>query len=219
MKKLSILLILLLSVIMYSQTKVLQPTLRAGVNISEINGVKGEKKTDFYLGAALALNLSKFYTLQPELTYSNQGGSNIVKRERNYNGQTGEYEYTETIKDVDLEYLSISIANKFYVTPKRDFNLLIAPSFDILVANKSHEPENNNGGYQYYNHYDNISDVDLTMTVGAGYDFPFGLGIDARYKLGVINVLDTNFLFSSDGSSKNRVIQVGLNYKFNSNNN
>lgn len=188
-----------------------QPVLRGGMNTSEINGIKGDNKTDFYLGASLALNLSRFYTLQPEITFSNQGGENIYKLEKVYNSATGKYDYIGTYKNFDLQYLSIGVANKFYVTPRRDFHLLVAPSLDILLDDGFDNSRISSDGYYYDNYNDNdITGFDLAFAFGAGYEFPFGLGVEARYKVGIIDILD----FFSDGNSKNNVVQLGLNYKF-----
>lgn len=207
MRKYLIVSLLLVSAMLSSQVTI-QPGIRGGANFSKINGVKSDGKTDFYLGASISLNLSKFYTLQPEVTYTRQGGENIYKRENTYNPDTGQYEYVETYKDFDLAYLSVGVVNKFYVTPGRDFHLLIAPSFDILVEENN---EYNLGSAGYYVENDDVTDIDLTATLGAGYDFPFGLGIEARYKMGVVNVIDGAF---SSASTRNRVFQVGVNYKF-----
>ncbi|MEZ0130174.1 hypothetical protein AB9T88_10605 [Flavobacterium sp. LBUM151] len=51
-----------------------RPGIQAGINISKITDSGLDSKTDFYIGAFGALKLSKFYTLQPEITYSKQGG-------------------------------------------------------------------------------------------------------------------------------------------------
>ena len=61
-----------------------------------------------------------------------------------------------------------------------------------------------------------ISPLDLTFTGGIGYEFGFGLGIEARYKQGAISTdfLGQNDLFEEDGSQLNSVFQVGLAYKF-----
>lgn len=206
MKKVIILVLLFTTTIMFSQVTV-QPGLRGGATISEISGIKGEPKTDFYFGAMLSVNLSKLYTLQPEITYINQGGKNIYKQEIVSNGTS--YGYKDTYKDYDLEYLSFGLANKFFVTQNRDFHLLAAPSFAIIIDKNSDYILGSNG--YYYEKNDNITDIDLEMALGMGYEFPFGLGIETRYKLGVVDVLGGVF---SSMNTKNRVIQIGLTYNF-----
>ena len=61
-----------------------------------------------------------------------------------------------------------------------------------------------------------ISPVDLTFTGGIGYEFGFGLILEARYKQGSISTdfFGNRDLFEEDGSQLNSVIQVGLGYKF-----
>lgn len=206
MRKCLIVSLLLISAMSISQVT-LQPGLKGGVNVSKINGIKSDGKTDFYLGGILSLNLSKFYTLQPELVYTRQGGENIYKREQIYNPTINQYEDVDFYEDINLAYLSISITNKFYITPKTNFYLLIAPSLDILVDNNIDYEWG--GGYYIANN--EIIPIDMTASLGAGYEFPFGLGFEARYKIGMINVLDSIF---SDVNTKNRVFQVGLTYSF-----
>lgn len=89
--------------------------------------------------------------------------------------------------------------------------MLVAPSLDILLDDGFDNSRISSDGYYYDNYNDNdITGFDLAFAFGAGYEFPFGLGVEARYKVGIIDILD----FFSDGNSKNNVVQLGLNYKF-----
>jgi hypothetical protein len=54
-----------------------------------------------------------------------------------------------------------------------------------------------------------INTVDFSWSFGAGYLFPEGLGIDARYNLGITNVNS-----ASTPEVRNRVFQAGLVYQF-----
>ncbi len=214
MKKYLTISLLLISSITFSQTR-LQPGLKGGVNVSEIRGISGDKKTDFYVGAFLALNLGRFYTLQPEISYSNQGGKNIYRLTKVYDNDKQIYTDIATYDDLELEYLSLGIANKFYVTPGRNLHFIVATSFDGIIGDNIKTSVVAENGYRYDDYDDNdITDVDLTLAFGLGYEFSFGLGFEARFKQGIVDVLDDNFIFFSDGSSKNRVFKVGITYKF-----
>jgi hypothetical protein len=59
------------------------------------------------------------------------------------------------------------------------------------------------------NRKDDLSAVDFSWSFGAGYLFPSGLGIDARYNHGISNISDDESF-----EAKNRVFQIGLFYQF-----
>lgn len=60
--------------------------------------------------------------------------------------------------------------------------------------------------------------MDVALFVGAGYEFNFGLMLEARYKNGLINVdlfgdeIDNNI--DQGGNVLNYVFQIGAAYKF-----
>ena len=113
-----------------------KPGIRGGLNFSHftddnynngyyygsgnyINGGNSgfNSKTDFYLGFFGALKLSKYYTLQPEIDYSNQGTS--------YN------DVNNSTANLNVSYLSITIVNKFTFSDK--FNVHFGPTMDFVV--------------------------------------------------------------------------------------
>ncbi len=212
MKKLLAIGMLFISITIFSQK--VQPGVRIGTNISKIYGIKGNVRTNFYVGGTLSLNLGRFYTLQPEVGYSSQGGSNVYKRKKVYNDDDT-YQYEESYRDVNLQYLSLGLASKFYITPYRNLALILAPSFDIIVGDNYEKAIIGNNGYIYQDTNNNeITDADLALSLGLEYELPFGLGIEARYKHGLVNVLTEGIPFFSDKDSKNRLLQLGLTYKF-----
>ena len=59
-----------------SQAQVtVKPGVRAGLNISSLTNYNADSKADFYVGGQVGIQFTKFYTLQPELTYSRQGAT------------------------------------------------------------------------------------------------------------------------------------------------
>jgi hypothetical protein len=163
---------------------------------------KFTSKTDFYVGFYGALKLSKFYTLQPEVTYSRQGS------------KLESYSYTDssvrkTELQFDVSYISVGIINKFTFNDK--FNMHIGPTIDILTeqsGNSNFQPQNFNNNYYYYDSYNANSDIDLAFVFGLGYNFTKNIGIEARVKKGIIPVLD----FSDNHT--NVVFSAGLIYTF-----
>jgi hypothetical protein len=117
--------------------------------------------TSFYVGGFIDLNLTKFYTLSPELLYSNQGSE--------YNFSPNGVGTSGTIK---VSYLNINFVNKFRITP--NFYPYAGTSFDFVVDKN----------------YNVDSEIDLALFIGVGFKFNKNFGIEARAKKGLIPVLD-----------------------------
>lgn len=164
---------------------------------------KFTSKTDFYVGFYGALRLTKFYTLQPEVTYSRQG-SKLESYSPAPNGIVRKMD-----SQFDLSYISVGIINKFTFNDK--FNMHIGPTIDILAeqsGNSNFPPQNFNNNYYYYDSYNANSDIDLAFVFGLGYNFTKNIGIEARVKKGVIPVLDWSDYHT------NVVFSAGLTYTF-----
>jgi len=170
--------------------------LRAGVNISKLTNANLETKSDVYLGVFGEFKFSDFYALQPEINYSNQGGKAI-------NAEN---------EDVDIHYISISVTNKLFVQ-NSGFHFILAPSFDFDTDDTLIGITNRNEG-------NDITFLDMAIGLGFGYEFKNGIGIEARYKRGFIDVFsgswhdfDSNPLYNEENQF-NKLYQVGLTYKF-----
>lgn len=149
------------------------PGLKAGFNISHLSSEAGffddgsdsyrnfSSLTSFYVGGFFDLNLTKVYTLSPELLYSSQGSE--------YNFSPNGVHTSGTIK---VSYLSMNIVNKFRITP--NFYPYAGTSFDFVVDKN----------------YNVDSEIDFALFIGAGYKISKNFGIEARAKKGLIPVLD-----------------------------
>nr|WP_294934973.1 outer membrane beta-barrel protein [uncultured Flavobacterium sp.] len=174
-----------------------KPGIKAGLNFSHFTQTdnpneKFSSKTDFYAGAFGELKLSKFYILQPELTYSRQGSK---------------YEYVDANnvrhnETLDISYLSLAVANKFTFN---GFNFHVGPTIDIKINDMSKQLNATYNDDYYY--YDDYSGIDFAFFAGVGYNFTKNLGIEARIKKGIIPV-------NSDWDYTNVVYQVGMSYAF-----
>ena len=169
--------------------------LRSGVNIAKLSNTNLESKTGLYLGAVLPIKISDLYTLQPELGYSNQGAkANNAMNE-----------------SVDIHYISVSVANKFFVEDS-GFHFIIAPGFDLdsddSVIGLANRTEGND-----------VTFIDLNIGLGIGVEFKNGLGIEARYKRGLVDVFSGDWhsfdseLYENENQF-NTVFQLGIYYKF-----
>lgn len=190
MQKLKLLVLLLFSGCLYAQVG---PGIKLGLNSSNISKTALEPKNGLYIGAFLKIPITDYYALQPEILYSNQGG------------ESNSMDYG----DVNINYLSIGIPNKFYVTPFNGFHFIVGLSLDINL-------KNNFINFTNFTIDEEISPVDVAVLGGIGYEFPFGLALEARYKQGTISVdfLGSDDLYEEPGSNLNGVFQVGAAYKF-----
>lgn len=203
-KSLFIITFILLSFTALAQVTV-RPGVRSGINISKITNGHGDANTDFYVGGYAAIKFTRFYVLQPELTYSRQGGE--LRYSYLYsNDPVIDYGF----QDLEINYLNFTIANKFSPIPNAGLNFIVGPSFNIKVSD-------NNNNYTY----EEIVGFDFALLAGIGYDFPFGLGIEARYNQGLIDIFGYEFVddddddeFDFDEVYLNSYFQIGLTYTF-----
>lgn len=186
-----------------------KPGVRAGLNLSTFTNSDFDRKADFYVGGLVSIKLAKFYTLQPELTYSRQGAKgktfndNIINFDPVLPRDTYYSDY-----DYELSYISLGIMNKFNIV--QGFHAIVGPTLDFKVSDN------------FPAIYDDPIDFDLSLNGGIGYTLPIGLTIEARYKMGLIDIFgdysDDDY-YDDDSNDFNDVIlnsvfQLGLSYTF-----
>jgi opacity protein-like surface antigen len=198
MKRIITIVLLSISFVAFSQNKV-NLGLKAGVNLSALSNANLDSKVNGYGGVFLNVAFTDLYEFQPEVFYSNQGG-----KVKNGDGT------------LNLEYISLSIANHFFVNRDGRFFLSIVPSIDfdiddtfVGLVNRGEDGEGNEATF-----------VDITIGAGLGYRFSNGLAVEARYKRGIVDVYSGSFhSFESEQyefeNQFNSVFQIGLSYRFN----
>ncbi|SMG10205.1 porin family protein [Arenibacter troitsensis] len=188
-------LLLTISYTIFAQSKS-QLGVRMGLNNAKVLNSGLDNKSGLYTGLFLAVRLTDSYTMQPEIIYSNQGGKASYR-----NGE-----------DLNINYVSIALANKFFVSKNQGFHFILGPSLDINFDDNFINLINDNGANL------EITPIDLAVFGGIGYEFDFGLALELRYKQGLID-LDFNDSGEYGGNAEenqlNRVFQIGLAYKFN----
>jgi Outer membrane protein beta-barrel domain len=172
--------------------------LKGGLNLSKIDINAGasniDNRTGFHGGAFALFKLTKI-GIQPEILFSKQGAS--------YKVNTDNYE-------ANFDYINVPIILKLYLAA--GLNLQVGPQFGFLSTSELINTTTNVKDPQSAkNLFDKKSD--LSVAIGAGWDLPFGLTLDARYNLGLADVqLKPSTTAPLD--FKNKVIQVSLGYKF-----
>lgn len=165
--------------------------IKGGVNFYSLNtdpdNASLKTLTGFNVGALGHFHLNRKWALQPELTYSLQGAKTELPGD-----------------DLKLKLGYINLPILFQYMFDNGFRVQAGPQVGLLVSAK------NKVGSAETDVKDNFSNIDAAISAGLSYVHPqSGVGIDARYNLGLNNIVE------GGGSAKNRGAQVGLFYLFN----
>ncbi|GGF26026.1 porin family protein [Flavobacterium limi] len=174
-----------------AQVKV-SPGLRGGLNFSTLTNIEDNNtKTDFYVGGLVDIKFNKYFSLQPEITYSRQGDEGTYFEDGRY--------YSEKY---ELNYITLGAVAKFNFGGS-GFHILAGPSLDFKVDDNyiNSDPEG----------------FDMAIVAGVGYTLPNGLGFEARIKQGFIDIygyegVDDDYYY--DEIILNQVFQLGISYTF-----
>lgn len=197
MKKIAVVAFLMaLSVAGYSQVQVALG-LKAGPNFANINseesaGANYKNRTGFHGGAFALFKITKL-AIQPELLFSQQGST---------------LEVNGTDLEANFNYINIPILLKLYLAG--GFNLQAGPQIGFVSKAEVETFVNGSSGATTMEDVkDQLKGNDVSLALGAGWDLPFGLTIDARYNLGLSEVYD----FNNSPEAKNQVFQLSVGFK------
>lgn len=204
MKKLFFFTLIMLVAVSVSSNAQTKFGLKAGINIANVTGdLEGsDSRMAPYFGVFANFALSEKVVFQPELLYSMKGDKDSYTE--NYEGVNVNVE-----KVAKFDYLDIPLMFKF--KPGGGFNLLAGPQIGLLLSAKIKTEASAQGisASEEEDIKEYMKGVDFGLGFGLGYEFDFGLGIDARYNLGLSNVSD-----ESGVEVKNNAIQIGVSYNF-----
>lgn len=158
---------------------------KGGLNVADFSNdgdANFKSRTSFHLGGLAHIHVSRFFAVQPELVYSEQGAK--------YAG----IEYK-------MNYVNIPVLLQYMAGG--GFRLQTGPQLGILASAKA------KSGGTTVDIKDQFKTVDFAWSFGAGYLTPVGFGVDARYNLGISNIVD-----EGGGDVRNNVFQLGVFYQF-----
>jgi hypothetical protein len=169
--------------------------LKGGLNLTTLNvedpELSYESRSGYHAGVFLRGKFDKI-AIQPEWLLFTQSG----ELESSAFGTAQEH----------FTYLSVPVMLKFYTIG--GLNIQLGPQFGFLLD-----------GERKYNSFlgsgsEDITDYykksDLSVSVGAGYDFNFGLGLEARYNLGVKDINNA----ANGEEARSRIFLVSLGWNF-----
>jgi len=186
MKKLSLFSVAsFLTLFTYAQGTHVELGLKGGVNLADYYDkvTTDGARTAFFIGGLAHIHLTPTIAIQPEVVYSAQGAK--IK--------------SGTDK---IDYINIPVLFQYMF--HGGFRLETGPQLGILTNAKF---ESSNGTEVSLK--SSVKSSDFGWAFGAGYLTSSGLGIDARYNMGISNIRKPN-----EVAEKNRVWQLGLFYQF-----
>jgi hypothetical protein len=161
--------------------------IKGGLNVFNIhndNGVKYDAKTGLHLGLLGHIHLDKEWAVQPEIVYSSQGAK---------------YNFANSETRVNLDYINVPVLLQYMFD--NGFRFEAGPQVGFLINAKTGNK---------IDVIDNYKSIDFGLGLGIGYIKPStGLGIDARYNLGLSDITENNSV-----KSTNRGFQLGVFYQF-----
>ena len=172
MKKIILLTTVLMLGLVSAQAQSLRYGAKIGANFSNLDSSAptGGNQTGFHVGGLLELKVLDNLALQPELLYSKQGS-----------------------KDFKLDYLSLPVLLKFYMTSDK-LSFELGPQFSVLIND------------DVPTSFDSKT-ADLATVVGLGYNLTDMIFVQARYVYGMSEI-------SKNAEIKNRIIQVSAGLRF-----
>ncbi|MDO4727453.1 MAG: outer membrane beta-barrel protein [Bacteroidota bacterium] len=172
------------------------PSIRAGANFSKYTSVKAAFKPGIYVGFFGELKLGNLYSLQPEISYSSQGANNVRTYVCNVEHPNG----GEIVNvDYEVNYVSVALVHKFrFDEDKVNFHFGGLLDFEVGSCSDAYSRKSSQV-------------VDIGFLLGVGYKITDKLGVEFRYKQGIVDQLNTVL----DGTTNaNMTLQAGVTYSF-----
>lgn len=198
---------------------------KAGYSLSMLNAkgdgesYKFDSKSTFYAGVLAEYKISDKFAVQGEVLYSPLGGKQEESVSYNEMGVT----VTGTEKtDWKFGTVQIPVSAKFYATENLAFGLGL--NVGIVTSAKVEATATLSGSAmgQSFSETtsttedvkDDVNTLNLAPFIGAEYTLENGLFFDARYNLGVSNLIK-----NPEGNEKltNSFFQIGVGFKFGGN--
>lgn len=172
---------------------------KVGLNVSSLTGDGTQYRAGVNVGIFANYRINNLLAIQPEFLYSMQGTAfddvSILRK-------TLESSYTS-------HYIDIPVLLKIY--PWQGLNVQVGPQFGFCVDDEYKleldGKEISTNDLKDYGYEKTARTFDFAIAVGLGYEFDFGMTIDARYNWGLTKIYD-------DDNAKNSVFMISLGYKF-----
>lgn len=185
---------LFISMSAFAQLDNIKWGVKGGLNLTKVTKWDDQKlKPSFYLGGLALFEINDYFAIQPELIYSRQGS----KMKYSVDGHS--------VKAWNrLNYLNIPIIAKLYIL--EGLSIDVGPQFGFLLNGKTKTKAG--GETAKTSTSDAYKTFDVSFAMGATYALFYNINVSAKYNLGLTKV-------NKEGkTSKNSVIQIGMEYMF-----
>lgn len=165
--------------------------LKGGLNSSSLKTSGGgatftsDSKIGFYAGAFAQIGVAQNFAVQPEIMYSLLGAR---------------YKFSNVSVNRNLSYISVPVLASYI---KDGLSIVAGPQISFLVAAKD------KGTNISTDVKSQFKTTEIAGVIGAGYTTLGGFGFDARYQLGLTDIVKDN---SSGYKFKNNNFQFGVHY-------
>lgn len=170
---------------------------KTGLNVASLNqSPYTTLKTSLYFGAFGEWRFGDVFAIQPELLYSQQGGSDVK-----VDGKI------TTRAKIRANYALVPVMAKFYVT--RMLSVEIGPQAGYVLAAKRYTKIiDRTDSRAVTRHKERLNsstfnDFEASLAAGVSYRLTRGFAVTARYSYGLTD-------FSTTGNWRNSVIQIGF---------
>ena len=193
-------LILILSFYTYSFSQT-NFGLRIGMNMSDYTNLDTNKRTNFYVGAILPIQLSSKRVLQPEINFSKQGAIYHIDSNTDYN--------------LYSDFISGTVLFKYTVLPKTD---VFGGPYIAVRVNKEVYNDETSSGYFFNTTSKTVlfMPIDSGITMGIEYNLFNNFTVEARYIQGMNDSIELRYFdseFNTSLKETTQVFQLGIAYK------
>lgn len=182
-----------------------------------VNASNAQQQTAF--GIKAGLNLTNLKVSDPDASYDSRSGfhAGFFVREK-FSKVAIQPEFLISTLSTDVSsstlgdwqdrftYLNIPIMVRFYIVDGLNFHA--GPQFGFLLdGDRQYSGPLGQGSEDIKDYYKNS---DVSISLGGGWDFPFGMNVDVRYNVGVQDINEA----SGGEEAKSRVFQVSVGWNF-----
>jgi hypothetical protein len=222
MKKLTTVLIVLLTISLTSTSFAQKFCAKTGLNLSKMlikdndenYGDNTKINTGFHVGATIQFPISEKFSFETGLLLSKKGMTSKIKEL--FDGETIKYKSV-----IDLYYLDIPLLAKVTFEKKKvSYFGEIGPYFGLGLKGKikteytyNEDTESSNSDIEWGSDKENdqLKRIDYGLTIGVGIIIINTIQIGLSYDLGLANISS----YTEGGSKvKNRVFKISIGYRF-----
>jgi hypothetical protein len=171
-------------------------------------GYKIGSKTNFHAGVFLEIPLVKNLALQPEILFYEGGYYWYTPEKFDASGANGDYDVNE-----QLGYVSVPVLLKYKI---KSFGVYVGVQPDFLIFTMRDIEGRGTSANEDDFRKDYKNGVYLSGVGGIEYTFRFGLGVSARYQLGLTDIAQSTELgiYQRGNKINTNAFLYGIHWRF-----